>query len=174
MSGRHKPLMHVIFLFSPAISPAFPHRLLLFPNHFKHGIYFCLKPHALSPMIQGVRFHWDSKHPSSLNKLDIPFPPARGWLLSNQVWLGVGTPRVPFREDWKALKRSFFIDYSQEQIPGCTCSTQHWITYLVSLDPILGWGVPMQSWLCLFPQLSAQHWRFPPAEDTCLSHNKPV
>lgn len=71
MSGRHKPLMHVIFLFPPAISPAFPHRSLLSPSHFKNGIYFCLKNHALSLLIQRVRLHWDSKHTSSLSKLGI-------------------------------------------------------------------------------------------------------
>lgn len=141
MSGRHKPLMHVIFLFSPAISPAFPHRSLLFPNHFKNGMYFCLKPHALSLLIRGVRFHWDSMHASSLNKLDIPFSPARGCLLTNQVCLGVGTPRLSFREDWREV-----IDWLQPRANSWV--HLQWISYPVSLDAVLGWGAAMQSWLC--------------------------
>lgn len=172
MSGRHKALMHVIFLFSAAISPAFPHRSLLFPNPFKKGIYFCLKPHALSPLIQGLRFHWDSKHTSSLNKLDIPFSPAGAACSQTRCGLEWAPPGFPSGRI-EGLEEKFLIDYSQEQIPGCTCSAQHWVTHPVSLDPALGWGVPMQSWLCLFPQLSAHHWRFPPAENT-ESHNKPV
>lgn len=124
MSGRHKPLMHVIFLFPPAISPAFPHRSLLSPNHFKNGIYFCLKNHALSLLIQGVRLHWDSKHTFSLNKLDIHFSPTRRYLLANQVWLGVVTSRYSFRESLKSLERSYWssqLDCSQEQTMHRQC-----------------------------------------------------
>lgn len=166
MSGRHKPLMHVIFLFSPAISPAFPHRSLLFPNHFKNGMYFCLRPHALSLLIRGVRFHWDSKHASLLNKLDIPFSPARGCLLTNQVWIGVGTPRVSFREDWEPCRE--VIDWLQPR-------ANTWV-HVQDLLPCFSGCCP---WVrcchaklaLLFPQPlrlpSAQHWSFPPAQDTC-------
>lgn len=165
MSGRHKPLMHVIFLFPPAISPAFPHRSLLSPSHFKNGIYFCLKNHALSLLIQRVRLHWDSKHTSSLSKLDIWgfFSPTRRYLLANQVWLGVVTSGVSFRENLKDLDRSYWSsqpDCRQEQtVPRCTPGTEHGAgleTELgpVSLDHTLGQSIPTQSWVCLFLQFS--------------------
>lgn len=144
MSGRHKPLMHVIFLFPPAISPAFPHRSMLSPNHFKNRIYFCLKNHSLPLLIQGVRLHWDSKHTSSLNKLDIHFSPTRRYLLVDQVWLGVVTSRVSFRENLKALERSYWssqTDCSQEQtIPRCTqysSMLRYWAVLETELHPLV-------------------------------------
>lgn len=140
MSGRHKPLMHVIFLFPPAISPAFPHRSLLSPSRFKNGIYFCLKNHALSLLIQRVRLHWDSKHTSSLSKLDIHFfSPTRRYLLANQVWLGVVTSRGSFRGSLQALDRSYWSSQpdcrQEETAPQCTHSTelrwrQSWVQFL--------------------------------------------
>lgn len=141
MSGRHKPLMHVIFLFPPSICPTFPHRLLLSPNHFKNRIYFCLKTHALSLLIQGVRLHRDSKHTSLLNKLDIHFSPTRRYLLANQVWVGVVTSRVSLRENLKVKERSYWLsqpERSQEQkIPQCTRIAQDWAVLETELDPLI-------------------------------------
>ena len=141
MSGRHKPLMHVIFLFPPAISPAFPHRSLLSPNHFKSRVFFHLKNHALSLLIQRVRLHWDSKHTSSLNKLDIHFSPTRRCLLANQMWLGVVTSRVSFRDNLKALGTSYWSsqpDCSQElTISQCTRSARYWAVLETELDPLI-------------------------------------
>lgn len=171
MSGRHKPLMHVIFLFSPSISLAFPHRSLLFPHHFKKGTYFCLKPHALSLLIQGVRLHWDSKHTSSLNKLDIPFSPARGCLLSNQVWLAVGTPRVSFREIWMALKRNYWLTTAKSKyLDAHAVHSTGSLTLFFGSHPWMRCShaklaLSLPTALCRLP--SAQHWRFPAAEDTC-------
>ena len=165
MSGRHKPLMHVIFLFPPAIPPAFPHRSLLSPSHFKNEIYFCLRNHALSLLIQGVRLHWDSKHTSSLNKLGIHFSTTRRYLPANQVWLGVVTSghssgRIwrPWREvidrhSLTAAKSKQYLNaralHSTEPFGDRAGPASH-----VSLDHILGQGVPMQSWLCLSLQSS--------------------
>jgi len=120
MSGRHKPLMHVISLFPPAISLAFPHRSLLSPNHFKNGIYFCLRNHALSLPIQGVKLHWDLKHISLLNKSDIHFASTRRHLLPNQVWLRMVTSRFSFRESSKALDTSYWSLHST------TMHTRQW------------------------------------------------
>lgn len=173
MSGRHKPLMHVIFLFSPAISPAFPHRSLLFPTTSSTGYISVSNPvHYLS---------WSRE--SDFTEIQNMLPPWTNWTFLFPLQGAVCSqtrcdlewaPQGFLQGGLEGLEEKFLSDYSQEQIPGCTCSAQHWITYPISLDPILGWGVPMQSWLCLFPQLSAQHWRFSPAEDTWLSHNKPV
>lgn len=142
MSGRHKPLMHVIFLFPPAISPAFPHRSLLSPNHFKNGIYFCLENHALSLLIRGVRLHWDLKHTSSLNKSDIHFSPTRGYLLANQVWLRVVTSRFSCRENLKASDTSYWSlqpEHSWELTPPrCTHSAGQWAESRAGLSRLLG------------------------------------
>lgn len=183
MSGRHKPLMHVIFLFHPTISPAFPHRSLLSPNHFKNRIYFCLKNHALSLLIQGVRLHWDSKHTSSLNKFDIHFSPTRRYLLTNQVWLGVVTCRVSFGENMKAWREiidhnSLTVARSKQYLDAHIvhstelCWRQSW-THLSCFFGSYPWtrcsyaklALPLPAVLGRLP--SAQHWRFPPARDTC-------
>lgn len=146
MSGRHKPLMHVIFLFPPAISPAFPHRSLLSPNHFKNGIYFCLENHALSLLIWGVRLHWDLKHTSSLNKSDIHFTPTRRYLLANQVWLRVVTSKFSCRENLKVSDTSYWSLQSEpESSHHCDAHTEEGseleveLGHHVSLDHILGW-----------------------------------